>query len=77
MKLHLTSYLAIIGVTATQSISAINSTYTNPILPGWHSDPSCVFVPERDNTTFCTTSSFTVCLGLPIYASNDLRVMLR
>ncbi|KAL6410115.1 glycoside hydrolase family 43 protein [Ilyonectria robusta] len=72
MKLRLTYYLAIIGVTATQSISAINSTYTNPILPGWHSDPSCVFVPERDNTTFCTTSSFTVFPGLPIYASNDL-----
>lgn len=23
-----------------------NSTYTNPILPGWHSDPSCTFVKE-------------------------------
>ncbi|KAL4978395.1 glycosyl hydrolase [Aspergillus desertorum] len=28
---------------------AQNSTYTNPILPGWHSDPSCTFVTEEDN----------------------------
>ncbi|KAL4804418.1 glycosyl hydrolase [Aspergillus unguis] len=48
------------------------STYQNPILPGWHSDPSCVFVPEWDNTFFCTTSSFLAFPGLPIYASKDL-----
>ncbi|EUC31212.1 glycoside hydrolase family 43 protein [Bipolaris zeicola 26-R-13] len=35
-----------------------NVTHNNPILPGWHSDSSCVFVPEFDNTFFCTTSSF-------------------
>ncbi|KAL4790052.1 glycosyl hydrolase [Aspergillus venezuelensis] len=49
-----------------------NSTYTNPILPGWHSDPSCTFVPEEDNTFFCTTSSFLTIPGIPIYASKDL-----
>ncbi|BCS19862.1 uncharacterized protein APUU_20294A [Aspergillus puulaauensis] len=52
--------------------SSPNSTYTNPILPGWHSDPSCVFVPEEDNTFFCTTSTFLATPGLPIYASKDL-----
>jgi beta-xylosidase len=48
-------------------------TYTNPALSGWHSDPSCVFVPEYDNTTFCTASSFLSTPGLPIMASKDLR----
>lgn len=49
--------------------SSPNSTYTNPILPGWQSDPSCVF---EDNTFFCTTSTFLATPGLPIYASKDL-----
>ncbi|KAH8587255.1 xylosidase : arabinofuranosidase [Bisporella sp. PMI_857] len=49
-----------------------NSTYTNPILPGWHSDPSCTFVKEWDNTAFCVSSSFLAFPGLPIYASKDL-----
>ncbi|PTU22741.1 hypothetical protein P175DRAFT_0529819 [Aspergillus ochraceoroseus IBT 24754] len=49
-----------------------NSTYTNPILPGWHSDPSCIFVPEEDNTFFCAVSSFLTFPGIPIYASRDL-----
>lgn len=46
-----------------------NSTYYNPILPGWHSDPSCVHVNE---TFFCVTSTFISFPGLPIYASGDL-----
>ena len=49
-----------------------NSTYTNPILPGWHSDPSCIFVAEEDNTFFCATSSFLTFPGMPIYTSKDL-----
>ncbi|KAJ6110933.1 hypothetical protein N7486_003168 [Penicillium sp. IBT 16267x] len=44
----------------------------NPVIPGWHSDPSCVFVPERDNTTFCASSTFLLTPGIPIYASKDL-----
>ncbi|KAM6507174.1 hypothetical protein FALCPG4_018556 [Fusarium falciforme] len=44
----------------------------NPAIPGWHSDPSCVFVAERDNTTFCTSSTFLLTPGLPIHASKDL-----
>lgn len=46
--------------------------YANPVLPGWHSDPSCVFVAELENTFFCTTSSFMAFPGNPIYASQDL-----
>jgi beta-xylosidase len=48
---------------------AQNSTYYNPILPGWHSDPSCTPV---DGTFFCVTSTFISFPGLPIYASKDL-----
>ncbi|OQO08381.1 hypothetical protein B0A48_06251 [Cryoendolithus antarcticus] len=46
-----------------------NFTYFNPVLPGWHSDPSCVHV---DGTFFCATSTFLAFPGLPIYASKDL-----
>lgn len=51
--------------------SAPNSSYTNPIIPGWHSDPSCVFVPVLNDTLFCTTSTFLAFPGIPVYASND------
>ena len=49
-----------------------NSTYTNPMLPGWHSDPSCIFVAEENNSFFCATSSFLTFPGMPIYTSSDL-----
>ncbi|KAE8165908.1 glycosyl hydrolase [Aspergillus tamarii] len=48
------------------------SPYTNPILPGWHSDPSCTYVKEED-TIFCVTSTFIAFPGLPIYATKDLQ----
>ncbi|KAF2135253.1 glycoside hydrolase family 43 protein, partial [Aplosporella prunicola CBS 121167] len=46
--------------------------YTNPILPGFHPDPSCVYVEELDQTFFCATSTFTMFPGIPIHASKDL-----
>jgi beta-xylosidase len=49
--------------------SAPNSTYYNPVLPGWHSDPSCIRV---NSTFYCVTSTFISFPGLPIYASTDL-----
>ncbi|KAL0935660.1 arabinofuranosidase [Colletotrichum truncatum] len=48
------------------------STYMNPILPGWHPDPSCIFVPDRGDVFFCTTSTFLAFPGIPIFASRDL-----
>lgn len=51
---------------------ATNSTILNPILPGFHPDPACIFVPEYDNTFFCASSSFEAFPGLPIHASKDL-----
>ncbi|KAI9146704.1 putative mucoidy inhibitor-like protein [Paramyrothecium foliicola] len=52
-----------------------NSTFINPILPGFHPDPSCIFVKDdhfADNF-FCVSSSFLAFLDLPIFASQDLR----
>ncbi|KAH0422917.1 xylosidase arabinofuranosidase [Colletotrichum camelliae] len=54
-------WLLAVGVTAT---------YLNPILPGFHPDPSCVYV---EGTFFCVTSTFTWFPGVPVYASKDLR----
>ncbi|KAH7262771.1 glycosyl hydrolase [Fusarium tricinctum] len=45
------------------------STYTNPVLPGWHSDPSCI---QKDGLFLCVTSTFISFPGLPVYASKDL-----
>lgn len=64
--------LALIATAQVCLAYAANSTYTNPTLPGWHSDPSCIFVPEEDNTYFCATSTFLLTPGVPIYASKDL-----
>lgn len=58
---------------AEEPPAAANSTFHNPILPGFHPDPSCVFVPEWDETYFCAASSFNAFPGLPIHASKDLQ----
>ncbi|KAI2466688.1 glycoside hydrolase family 43 protein [Annulohypoxylon bovei var. microspora] len=53
----------------SSAVASANSSYFNPALPGWHSDPSCVHV---NGTFFCATSTFISFPGLPIYASKDL-----
>ncbi|KAF4815444.1 Non-reducing end alpha-L-arabinofuranosidase BoGH43A [Colletotrichum tropicale] len=63
----LASTLALFGLSQAQ-----NSTFQNPIISGFNPDPSCIFVPELDNTFFCATSSFLAFPGLPIHASRDL-----
>ncbi|CAK7214223.1 hypothetical protein SCUCBS95973_002065 [Sporothrix curviconia] len=53
--------------------------FTNPILPGFHPDPSCIHVADADDnsdslgTFFCVSSSFSAFPGLPIHASSDLQ----
>ena len=69
MKL-LFPFLGLATSTLAQNYSSSNVTYTNPILPGWHSDPSCARV---NSTFFCVTSTFIAFPGLPVYASKDLR----
>jgi beta-xylosidase len=54
---------------------AQNSTFTNPILPGFHPDPSCIFVSDWSDgpTFFCASSSFNAFPGIPLHASKDLQ----
>ncbi|KAL4946593.1 hypothetical protein BDV06DRAFT_218308 [Aspergillus oleicola] len=61
--------LAIGGMCA--ALRSKERTYRNPVLPGWHSDPSCAYVP-KESTFFCVTSTFIAFPGLPLYASKDL-----
>jgi len=56
-----------------EAVGQANSTYYNPIFPGFHPDPSCIFVPEWDDTFFCAASSFNAFPGIPIHASKDLK----
>ncbi|RMY83314.1 hypothetical protein D0862_11731 [Hortaea werneckii] len=69
--MHYRTATATLAATASSKALAHagNSTFYNPVLPGWHSDPSCVHVNE---TFFCVTSTFLVAPGLPVYASKDL-----
>ncbi|KAI7783966.1 Xylosidase : arabinofuranosidase [Diaporthe eres] len=66
------SVLALAGQGQSQEAPSANTTFHNPILPGWNSDPSCTFVKQWDNTFFCTVSSFLAFPGVPVYASKDL-----
>lgn len=66
-NLFLSCYLALFSLLV--HAKAQNSTYFNPVLPGWHSDPSCAVV---DDVFYCVTSTFISFPGLPIYASKDL-----
>jgi len=59
--------------TAVATKVPANSSYDNPMLPGFHPDPSCIFVPEENNTYFCASSSFNAFPGIPIHASKDLQ----
>lgn len=70
MKLNglLAPFLGLVVVSTAQE----NSTFNNPIISGFNPDPSCIFVPEYNDTFFCVTSSFLVFPGLPIHASRDL-----
>ncbi|OLN87271.1 Non-reducing end alpha-L-arabinofuranosidase BoGH43A 5 [Colletotrichum chlorophyti] len=65
-------WLLFVALASRAQSQQVNSTFNNPILPGWNSDPSCTFVKERDNTFFCTVSSFLAFPGIPVYASKDL-----
>lgn len=69
----LAALLTGIALSASSVLAAGNTTYSNPILPGFHPDPSCIYVPEWDNTFFCASSSFNAFPGIPLHASKDLQ----
>lgn len=71
MKSQILSLVGLLLAIAKPSVQA-NSSYFNPIIPGFHPDPSCIHVPEWDNTFFCASSSFITFPGIPIHASKDL-----
>ncbi|KAJ7709450.1 xylosidase : arab-like proteininofuranosidase [Mycena rosella] len=54
-------------------LAAVAARPHNPILPGFHPDPSCIFLPEWNDTFFCASSSFNAFPGIPIHASQDLQ----
>lgn len=72
LKLTFTALSMVNTVFAGESKPTL-SLYENPIIPGFHPDPSCVFVPEWDDTYFCAHSTINVFPGIPITASKDLR----
>ena len=70
-----TAIMKILPLAAQFSIlqAALAASWHNPILPGFHPDPSCILVEEWDNVYFCATSSFNVAPGVPVFASKDLQ----
>ncbi len=50
-------------------VKAVETTFTNPILPGFHADPSICRVGDD---YFLVTSSFEYFPGVPIFQSKDL-----
>lgn len=70
--MHLPHLALLASLSLALRASCKNSSYTNPILPGFHPDPSCISVPEYNYTFFCASSSFSVFPGIPIHASHDL-----
>ncbi|KAF2836629.1 glycoside hydrolase family 43 protein [Patellaria atrata CBS 101060] len=57
------------ALTLLGAVTAQESNYTNPVIPGYRPDPSCVSVKD---TFYCVSSSFNHFPGLPVYASKDL-----
>lgn len=69
----LAALLTSVALCASAAFAAENTTYFNPILPGFHPDPSCIFVPDWDDTFFFASSSFNAFPGIPLHASKDLQ----
>ncbi|KAF6801026.1 hypothetical protein CSOJ01_12075 [Colletotrichum sojae] len=69
MKFLSTLLFMAVALSGVSTSTPPNSTFINPVLPGWHSDPSCIRV---EDTFYCTTSTFIAFPGLPVYASKDL-----
>ncbi|KAK1750042.1 Non-reducing end alpha-L-arabinofuranosidase BoGH43B [Echria macrotheca] len=67
------SLLSITIYASSVVATAKNTTFYNPILPGFHPDPSCIFVRDWNNTFFCASSSFNAFPGIPLHASQDLQ----
>ena len=62
---------AALGIAQAQPVAAIApTTYNNPVLTGFHADPSVCRMGQNDY--YLATSSFEYFPGVPIYHSKDL-----
>lgn len=66
----LTSASSVLGAPPKYGGPNTTTEYTNPMIPGYRPDPSCVAV---DGFFYCISSTFNNFPGLPIYASRDLQ----
>ena len=66
---HHFNLIAILLLAITLNAYSGNRTVSNPILPGFHPDPSICAV---DSDYYLVTSSFVFVPGLPVYHSRDL-----
>ena len=67
--LILTAFLCFIGTADKADAKAVSKNFQNPILTGFHPDPSICRVGED---FYLTNSTFEYFPGLPIYHSRDL-----
>jgi len=69
-RIHSEHFIA--AATLLGLANAFKTQFSNPILPGFHPDPSCTFIPS-EQTFYCASSSFNAFPGIPIHASKDLQ----
>ena len=61
--------VAVAALAACVAVEAAHAAYRNPVIPGFHPDPSVVRVGDD---FFLVTSSFEFFPGVPIFTSRDL-----
>lgn len=73
-------FWAVVSVSATTTTphngsSNSNITFENPVIPGFHPDPSCIFLSDSkwDDIFLCASSSFNAFPGIPLHASKDAK----
>ncbi|KAJ7172068.1 arabinofuranosidase [Mycena filopes] len=66
-------YCLLIALLVSACLAVGRDQRHNPIIEGFHPDPSCIFVPACNETFFCASSSFNAFPGIPVHASQDLQ----
>ena len=61
--------VAVMAFASCVAVGAAHAAYRNPVIPGFHPDPSVVRVGDD---FFLVTSSFEFFPGVPIFTSRDL-----
>ncbi|KFA75584.1 hypothetical protein S40288_04483 [Stachybotrys chartarum IBT 40288] len=71
MTAYVSALLGLVG--SALAAGSRNITFQNPVLPGFHPDPSCIFLKDHGGIFLCATSSFNSFPGIPLHASRDLK----